>query len=501
MWALADRGSKSASRDLAVIDVGSNSVRLVLFRVEGRAIWPVFNEKVLAGLGRDLPETGRLSPDGVQAALAALRRFRAVLDGVRPSAVFAAGTAAVRLAEDGPDFVAKVRKQTGLKVRVLAGEEEARLSALGVAAGIPGAAGLVGDLGGSSLELVRLDSGAPHTGVTLPLGPFAMGAPDRFDPSFIRRAVDEALNGVDGRFHAESFFAVGGAWRNIALMHMSLGDYPLRILHEYALTGAEALETARFVARQSHASLERVPGVSRKRAETLPYAAVVLEGLIERLGISRVTISAFGLREGLVFEALPEAIRARDPLIEGSMLLGERQGGVEALGPALDAWLAPFWKKLDPVFEGGREAVLVAAACRLADLGARLHPDHRADLVFDQVLRAPFAGVDHAERTFLAVAAHARHTAQAVDSVAVSRLLTPERFRRARSLGLAMRLGCDLSGRSPPLLSRARLTLEKGAAVLTADKANADLLLGEQTAKRLATFAQSMDLGAKMRPS
>jgi len=280
---------------------------------------------------------------------------------------------------------------------------------------------------------------------------------------------------------------------------MGLTDYPLRILHEYELSGAEALEAARLVARQSKSSLERAPGVSKKRAETLPFAALVLEGLIERLDFSRVVICAYGLRDGLVYESLPASVRSRDPLVEGCAALGERQGGVDNLGAALEDWLAPFWRKLEPVFGGGRDAVLMAAACRLADIGARLHPDHRADLVFDQVLRAPVAGMDHAERAFLAVAVHARHTSQALESTAVNRLLTPERLRRAKSLGFALRLGCDLSGRSPPLLSAASLLLEKGAAVLTAEKANADLLLGEQTAKRLSALAQSLDLSSKLR--
>lgn len=487
-------------RDLAVIDVGSNSVRLVLYRVEGRAIWTVFNEKVLAGLGRDLGESGRLSDYGVQVALGALRRFRAVLDGIKPDEIFTAATAAVREARDGADFVARVRAETGLKVRIIAGTEEARLSALGVAGGQPGADGVVGDLGGSSLELIRVSKGKPGAGVTLPLGPFALGAPDHFDPDAIRAEVAQRLSKATKEFKGGCFYAVGGAWRNIALLNMSLTDYPLRIVHQYEMTGREALEAARFVARQSRSSLERIEGVSKKRAETLPYAALVLEGLIERLELQRVVISAFGLREGLVLEALPSSVRKLDPLVEGCAALGSRQGVAEELGGALETWLSPFWSKLDPVLEGRRDAVMLAAACRLADLGARLHPDHRAQLVFDQVLRAPIAGQTHVERAFLAVAIHARHTSQpAPEPETVERLLTPERLERARTLGQAMRLGCDLSGRSPPLLAAASLTLEKGAAVLTAARSNADLLLGEQTAKRLANLAGPLGLEPKIR--
>ncbi|HTI66531.1 MAG TPA: Ppx/GppA phosphatase family protein [Caulobacteraceae bacterium] len=482
------------------MDVGSNSVRLVLYRVEGRAIWTVFNEKVLAGLGRDLPETGRLSDYGVQVALAALRRFRAVLDGVKPDEIFTAATAAVREAKDGPEFVARVKAETGLKLRVLTGQEEARLSALGVIAGQPSADGVVGDLGGSSLELVRVARGKPGPGITLPLGPFSLGAPDHFDPDAVRAEVARRLSKVAKDFKGGCFYAVGGAWRNIALLNMSVTDYPLRIVHQYEMGAGEALEAARLVAHQSRHSLDRIEGVSKKRAETLPYAALVLEGLIERLELSRIVVSAFGLREGLVLEALPGSLRRLDPLVEGCAALGSRQGLAEALGGALETWLAPFWSRLEPVFDDGRDAVLLAAACRLADLGARLHPDHRAQLVFDQVLRAPIAGQTHPERAFLAAAIHARHTSQTPpEPDTLGRLLTPERVERARVLGQAMRLGCDLSGRSPPLLAAASLTLEKNAAVLTAKRARADLLLGEQTAKRLGSLAQALDLEPKIR--
>jgi len=175
MWVRG--GSRLSSRDIAVIDVGSNSVRLVLYRIEGRAIWTAYNEKVLAGLGRGTARTGRLSRDGVTQAIAALKRFRAVLDGAQPDEVFTAATAAVREALDGPEFIARVRQETGLEIRVLSGEDEARYAALGVAAGAVNADGVVGDLGGSSLELTRINHGAPGPGVTLALGPFSLGAP------------------------------------------------------------------------------------------------------------------------------------------------------------------------------------------------------------------------------------------------------------------------------------------------------------------------------------
>jgi exopolyphosphatase/guanosine-5'-triphosphate,3'-diphosphate pyrophosphatase len=497
MWAPDDR----RSRDVAVIDVGSNSVRLVIYRIEGRAIWTVFNEKVLAGLGRKQGEGRRLSSDGIKTALAALRRFRAVLDGAETSETFIAATAAVRDAVDGPEFIAKVRAETGMKVRILSGAEEAHYSALGVAAGQPDASGIVGDLGGSSLELVRISHGEPAEGVTLPLGPFALGAPGEIDPAVVRATVAERLRMAAPLYRSDCLHAVGGAWRNIALIHMEAAHYPLRIVHQYEMSARDAVEAAQFVARQSRLSLEQIPGVSKKRAETLPHAALVLEGLVEHLGLSRVCFSAFGLREGLLLESMPRVVRQRDPLVEGCAALGARQGAADRLGPALEQWLSPLWTALPPMFEESRDATLMAAACRLADLGARLHPDHRAELAFDQVLRAPIPGQSHPERAFLAAAVFSRHTAGPLSQAAagIARILAPERLRRARALGAAMRLGCDLSGRAPALLAASTLTLDGGLVTLTVKRSAADLLLGEQTRKRLQSLANVLELESKIR--
>jgi exopolyphosphatase/guanosine-5'-triphosphate,3'-diphosphate pyrophosphatase len=489
----------AAPRDAAVIDIGSNSVRLVVYRLEGRAIWTVFNEKVLAGLGRDLGAGGKLNPEGVAQTLAALKRFRAVLEAVKPAETFIAATAAVREAKDGAAFVKQIQAETGFTTRVLSGEEEARYAAVGVLAGTPDATGVVGDLGGASLELIRLETTGAGLGVTLPLGPFSLGVSEGFDLEKVRRLCAQRLAPAAEAFKTDVFHAVGGAWRNLALLHMRLSGYPLHVVHQYSIGRAEALEAARLVAHQSKSSLERIEGMSKKRSETLPYAAVVLEQLIESLDLKRIEISAYGVREGLLFEAMPPGVRRLDPLIEGCASLGARQGVADELGAALDAWLAPALSQLPPCF-GERDGVLASAACRLADLGARLHPDHRADLVFEQVLRAPIAGQTHAERAFLAAASFARHATafNPPELEVLERLLSPGRLRRARAVGAAIRLGCDLSGRSAPLLARSRLVIDKGDLLLSAEPGYADLLLGEQTAKRAGALAALLGLKLKI---
>jgi len=492
-WA-PQRSASTRTRDAAVIDIGSNSVRLVVYALEGRSIWTLYNEKVLAGLGRDLASTGKLSPEGASTALNAIRRFRAVLEAAKPSEIFVAATAAVREAADGPDFVARVREQAGFQVTVLSGEEEARYAALGVLAGAPDAEGVVGDLGGASLELVRLTAAGAGDGVTLPLGPFSLGP---FDADRIRAVADRRLAPVAAAFRTKTFHAVGGAWRNLALLHMRMSDYPLRVVHQYEISRDEAVEAAHLIARQSKRSLDGIPGMSKKRIETLPYAATVLEALIEQLQVERVSISAYGVREGLLFEAMPPAVRGLDPLIEGSAALGARQGAAEDLGAALETWLAPTFEALPSVFGGG-DRRLMAAACRLAELGARLHPDHRADLVFEQVLRAPVAGQTHPERAFLAAAAYGRHTStfEPPERSTLSRLLNAERMHRARVLGAAVRLGCDLSGRNAGLLGHARMRIDSDRLTVGADAGWADMLLGEQTARRAKTLAEL--LGRKL---
>jgi exopolyphosphatase/guanosine-5'-triphosphate,3'-diphosphate pyrophosphatase len=485
-------------RQAAVIDVGSNSVRLVVYRLEGRAIWTLYNEKVLAGLGRDLAETGRLSPEGVRLALEALKRFRTVLDSMPRAQIFTAATAAVREAEDGQAFLRQVDRETGLKLRLLSGEEEARYSAIGVLAGEPSAEGVVGDLGGASLELTRLGPAGARNAVSLPLGPFAIaGAASGLDPDRLKALIAKEVSAHAKAFRTPVLHAVGGAWRNFALLHMRMVGYPLEIVHQYEISRREALSAAHLIAHQSQESLSRAPGLSRKRVDTLPYAAVLLEVLIEQLGLERITLSAFGLREGLLFDAMDRKLKARDPLVEGCAALASQAGADDQFGPALAAWVAPVFAALPPAF-GDREPLLTAAACRLADMGARLHPDHRADLVFAQVLRSPIAGQSHAERAFLASAVYSRYSApfNPQEPETISRLLTPERLARARALGAAIRLGCDLSGRAAPLLSRAHLSVDGPVLRLTVDPDYADLLLGEQTLKRAGALAQR--LGRKL---
>ncbi len=341
----------------------------------------------------------------------------------------------------------------------------------------------------------------PGEGVTLPLGPFALGVSKTPNIEALSLAASAVIAPVAARFQSGTFHAVGGAWRNLALVNMSITNYPLHVVHQYEMSSSEALEVSRLLARQSKGSLERIPGLTKKRAETLPAAAVVLQALVERLNVKRVVLSAYGVREGLILDAMSPELRAQDPLVEGCATLAARDTTSEDFGPALEGWLLPLWFSLPPVFEPGRTRVLLAAAARLATLGAHLHPDHRADIAFDLVLRAPIAGQTHRERAFLAIAIFNRYTAATTnpEPEAVGRLLSPEQLTRARALGAALRLGCDLSGRSAALLGASVLRQEKGELVLTVRGVSGDMLLGEQTQKRANQLAANLGLGLKLK--
>jgi exopolyphosphatase/guanosine-5'-triphosphate,3'-diphosphate pyrophosphatase len=475
--------------EAAVIDVGSNSVRLVAYRLDGRAMTPFFNEKVMAGLGRNLRVTGSLSVEGVETALRALSRFRSLIEGLGVRHVFAVATAAVRDASDGPAFAERVRQETGVALRVIDGAEEARLSALGVLAGAPDAKGVVGDLGGSSLELIEVKPAGPGRGETWPLGPFSlMDAEDGFDAERVTRIADRTLSKSKVLARAQrrgDFYAVGGAWRALGRMDQALRNHPLGVLHHHEMTRLDMLRVADVVRRQSRRSLERLESAVARRADSLPYGAIVLERVMALGAFERVILSSYGLREGLLFESLNAEFKAQNPLVSGAEAFGAGTPRARAFGRVLGAWVESALAGQPPVFSALRDPILRAAAARLADLGGALHPDHRGEIMFDLVLRAPFAGISHPERAFLAAAMHHRHTRAApAGEPAYDRLLTDEQRVAAALLGAVLRLGADLSGRSEAILGAFSLVVKDDVVTLRTDARRAHLVT-EQVTKRL----------------
>lgn len=449
----------SRGSHVAVVDIGSNSIRLVVFDRLSRAPVPLFNERVLCGLARGLDKTGRLNPEAMELALTNLVRFTRLARAMGARHFDLLATAAVREAGNGHEFVAEVERHCEAKVTVLSGMSEARLSALGVVAGTPGAAGVMGDLGGGSLELVKLDSGGMRDAVTLPLGPLRLeeiaGGSRKAALEEIARHLDETgwLNEQAG----QTFYPVGGAWRALARIQMEQTRYPLHIVHGYSLANNSAHDMADVISRLGPISLARMRGVSRRRLETLPCAALVLSQILHRMQPAQVTFSAFGLREGHIYDLLPPEEQARDPLLVAASELAASEARFGDLGEELFAWTAPLYPDETP-----EESRLRLAAGHLADIAWREHPDYRAEQVLFRILRLPLPAIDHGERAVLAYTAFIRYggKAGAKEAKAALQLMSARQARRAEVLGLALRLGFIATGGTREILRELSLAPE-----------------------------------------
>jgi exopolyphosphatase/guanosine-5'-triphosphate,3'-diphosphate pyrophosphatase len=475
---------------VAVVDIGSNSIRLVVYEQLSRSPAQLYNEKVLCSLGRTLEQTGRLNPEGVVQALDCLERFSRLIEAMKVARLDVVATAAIRDAADGREFLEAVGRRSGLQVRIISGEEEARLSGLGVLAGIPGACGAMGDLGGGSLELVGLDRGEIGRYVTLPFGPLRlMGL--SLGRSELQDRIAKALDRIEWLSSGaqRNFYCVGGAWRALAKIHMNQVKHPLEIIHHYTVDGAEMTNFAGLISRQSRSSLERMVRISRKRLEALPYAALALERTLRRLRPSKVVFSAFGLREGILFDQLPKEARAKDPLLSACAEVAARS---RRFGDplALFHWITPLFAG-----ENAEASRLRRATCLLTDFGWREHPDHRAEQVFHRVLQLPVAGVDHSGRAFLALALYARYGGDIGDPAAevARRLLEDEQRRQAAALGAAMRLGHTLAGGAFGLLDSAALRLAGGRLTLELEP-GVLALGGDVVQRRLDTLSKALGI-------
>ena len=483
-----DGGPTARLKRIGVIDVGSNSVRLVVFDGIARSPAYFYNEKVLCGLGAGLGATGRLSPEGWARALAALRRFAALAARMELSGLIAVATAAVREASDGPAFCDQVERETGLQLYVASGSEEARLAAKGVLLGWPGADGFVCDMGGASMELARLAGGEILACATSPLGPLLLA--DIPDAGRRAKAIRKGVKVLSKAVPApgRQLFLVGGSWRSIARLDMERIGYPLRVLHGYAPPLPQLFETLRWIREGGEAGLAASAGASMARRSLVPLAAEVLAELLRRIEPERVTVSGYGLREGLLYRQMPEPMRALDPLIEACRHMEAASARAPGFGAALHAWLASFYADRGPA-----DQRLILAACLLHDVNWRAHPDYRAELCFESVTRSNIAGIDHADRVFLGLALLNRYKAVApAEEVERYRgLLSPERAADAAVLGRAMRLGSMLSGSATGVLEHATLARGGGRVVLTL-RGPAREFAGEAVERRLQVLAERL---------
>ncbi len=482
----------------AVIDIGSNSVRLVIFEVGGQALLPYYNEKVMAGLGVGVPETGHLPAAGIVMALKALKRFKLIIEGLKIETVHAVATAAIRAAKDGPDFVRTIKRDIGFDVDIIKGAEEARLSGLGVCGGMHKATGLVGDLGGSSLEFcVVKDGQIQGKGESLMLGPLSMDIAQK-SPAEQEAAIDEILKQAQHlRSGYDNFYLVGGAWRALAKLHMDVYDYPLRLLHGYQMDAPALDHIVELTQDTSEAGLERRRRASQRRQANLPYAALLLRQIFKAGKFTNAVTSSYGLREGLIFSQIPKP-EVPQILLEGLQLTLLHKQTRLTYGTAMYHWIRPLLTEtmLAPLaFE--KIMRLVRAACMMAESGAFFHPEQRANLAFETILRGQFYTLTHAERIFLAAMIGYRYHYNFKLPSALAALLHPRQKELSRILGAALRLGSLVSGRSSNIFDKIQLKLTDDTLSLLFHPAIEDML-SNKVERRLETLAHLMGRHALM---
>ena len=453
------RAERDGRPPFAVVDIGSNSVRLVVYDRLGRAPFPRFNEKSLCRLGDGLERTGMLSTESFRRTIEAMRRFRAIADAMGVPRIDVIGTEAVRRASNGQDLVAAIAQEAGFTVRVLTGAEEAHYAALGVISGFYRPKGIIGDMGGGSLEMAEVDDDrVGERTVSLPLGALPVQALLAMAQADAKRQIDALLkNGLPRDFNRSVFYAVGGGWRAFAQVHLASEAAPVRVAHGYALGAAEARAFARMLWRTPEAKLAALPGVPARRAQTLPAAALVLDRVLKRLSPERVVFSALGVREGWLYSQLPAEEQYLDPLVEGAQAFGIPHARVPAFAPALVRWT-------DDLFAGETppERRLRVAACALSDIGWRDHASVKAVESFRRLVQFPLIGLDHTERVFLGAVIHARYAGRPADPALTPAidLLSAEMRSRALIMGRVLLLGYRVSGGVPDILASARLRIE-----------------------------------------
>ncbi|WP_417684053.1 Ppx/GppA family phosphatase [Roseibium sp.] len=487
------RGRLNGSGPIAVVDIGSNSVRLVVYERMARTPTMLFNEKVLAGLGRGIAATGRLCDESVALALNAIHRFRALCQHIGVQEVRVVATAAARDAANGAEFVAKVEDVLGAPVRILNGNEEAYYSALGVIAGFWKPRGMVGDLGGGSLELVHVSGDTPGIGATFPLGGLRL---QEEAAGSLEAAVAISQNALavyewpemnDGE---RVFYAVGGTWRSLARLHLFQKKYPLHVMHNYEIPADEAIAFCRSVQKENLEDVPRAEAVSKQRRSLVPYGAVVMEQILTAMKADKVVLSATGVREGLLHEALPPEIQAQDPVVEAARELAILRARSPDHAEELIGWTDQIFSALG-MEETEQEQHLRHAACLLSDIGWRAHPDYRGEQSLNIISNAAFVGLDHAGRAYLAASVFYRHQGLSEGSLSpVIRKLSSERLReRAKVLGAALRVASLLSASMPGVLPQTSFLIDRKMMVLRLP-AHLAAFDGERLKKRMQQFAK-----------
>lgn len=470
---------------IAIIDIGSNSIRLVVYDQKKRSPVSIYNEKAMCGLGRGLAASGTLNPEGVQLAKKTMTRFLAMSRNMETKSLYIMATAAVRDASDGGEFVRALENQHGIKIDVISGEREAKLGAYGVCSSMYKPCGITGDLGGGSLELVHVNDGETLGHTSMMLGSLRLIDETKGDREKMRKLIDKRFSGFDWHGgHVPTFYAIGGSFRALAKMYMVANKYPLHVLHEFTAEAKPFLAFVREIAAMTPEKLEKYPGSAAKRVPQLPGAAMLLEKIIEASGCEQISFSASGIREGYVYEMLDAEARARDGLLSSCHEFASRGGRVGA-SRELFAWMTPLVKDEDE-----RQSRLRMAFCLLSEIALHIHPEYRAEWAFERMIFSSMTSLTHRERVKLALALYHRYQYKWQASHAELKLIADSDKRWSKMVGTAANLAYHLSGSTAGNLRHAPLEVTPQGVSLNLT-GNMKDIMGESVQKRLSGLDES----------
>lgn len=475
----------------AIIDIGSNSVRMVLYGGSPRAPVTLLNEKVVARLGREIGETGRLADAAIEIAMRGLGRYALILDDLGISDIEVVATAAVREASNGPEFLDQVRS-LGLIPRLLSGEEEARVSAMGVIGAFPGASGVVADLGGGSLELVNIANGDCGEGASLPLGTLRLPELRADKVPDLKKVAAQMLKtaGWDKPIGGP-LYLVGGTWRAMAVYAMHTQSHPLSDPHGFELSRDDALKLAAQIADSDPATLRQTPRVSSQRSTNLPDAGALLGALLKRLEPTRIVFSSWGLREGLLFDRLVPYAKDQDPLLAGMAVFAAQHGCPATLATRVAGWTVD---ALPPGWQGSERLRLAATMLSLASM--QTEPNLRTASAIDWALHKRWIALDSSDRAMLAAAVSANGNNCDLPG-RIIHLTTPDRLEVAIAWGLAIRLCRRLGALSRRTFQASSLAIEDGQLVLRLEQSHANLI-GPPGEKDLRLLADRLGMESRI---
>ncbi len=475
----------------AIIDIGSNTVRLVVYGGPRRAPIVLLNEKVTPRLGREVAKSGVISDKAMQLALSALRRYVTLLKLMNVTDVQTVATAATRDAENGHIFIAEVEK-LGLTPRLLSGEEEARTSAMGVIGAFPLASGMAGDLGGGSLELTDIADGGCGDAITLPLGTLRLRQLRADGDTAFRNKVRKMLRSANWQHgEGEAFYIVGGSWRALAMYAMHHLDWPMDDPHDFEiLPGALSKVCAEIVAGKTKDAV--VPRIASSRMESLPDAAALLDCLVEETKPSRIVFSSWGLREGLLYTSLAPREQQQDPVIAGVAAFVKLHDVTPDTAALVVDWIGDILPGTDRV-----DLQFRTAATMLALAALRLEPNVRTEDALAWALRKRWIGLDARGRALFAAVSLA-NAGETQLPKSISPFADKDDLYWAVAWGLAIRLCRKLANCNAQGLAHSSIAIEGDRIVLTLDELTAPLYSHSVT-KNLGKLAEWLELEPETR--